>query len=84
MKYPKTNTKQTSTQKLLQKIASSQSIEDLQQWVKENQSSLLEREYSLMRDISIESQRTYNNSSNCYPTQFVVDRAHKVLKQMLD
>lgn len=84
MKYPKTNTKQTSTQKLLQKIASSQSIEDLQQWVKENQSSLLEREYALMRDISIESQRTYNNSPNCYPTQFVEDRAHKVLEQMLD
>lgn len=73
----------TATQELIEKIKTIGNIRSLNTWLKKNEKRLIEQEFELLKDAAILAQKEYINAVRCYPPQFVVDRANKVVNKLV-
>lgn len=73
----------TPTQELVEIIKSADNIRSLNVWIKKNKKRLLEQERDLLNDVAIRAQQEYINAGECYPPQFVVDRANNVVNEFI-
>lgn len=73
----------TSTQELIERVKTVDNIRSLVTWLKKNEKRLIEQDRELLKDVSVNSQREYINAGECYPPQFVVDRANNVINELL-
>lgn len=73
----------TATQELIERIKTIESITSLNTWLKKNEKRLIEQERELLKDAAIQAQREYVNAGECYPPQFVVDRANNVVNGLV-
>lgn len=74
----------TATQELIERIKSVDNIRSLRTWLAKNEKRLLEQERELLKSVSVNSQRDYITSGECYPPQFVVDKANSVINELVN
>jgi len=73
----------TTTQELIERIKTVDNIRSLNTWLKKNEKRLIEQDHELLKDVAIQAQREYINTGECYPPQFVVDRANNVVNELV-